>query len=293
MKTLFLLLSFCVLWHSSAQTNPPAVRLAGIVNESVWKALLEVVETEPQLSTNWLTLAEGERATPQAIEVLKIDPDKQTVQASVAGNNVMLAMETSPRPGEQFVPYMQVDRVALQQVINLYAKVKNRTVLQHPALKNASITMVIGGGDAAQVCRALEAVFRLHGIVAIPDGEKFVMLVPAELAKTATPRSNEIPVPSTATATNGMMAAGLINFSGASPDNALRIDANLRGRTLVSEGGSGGGRIYLRSMTPLSKDEAVYAIETLLAWSGLRLEFPDDQTMRAVPMTADRASPPK
>src|SRR5262245_60328594 len=82
-------------------------------------------------------------------------------------------------------------RLRLQPALTLYAHLTGRTVLQHPALKPAGLSLGDSNDKAAQIA-ALEQSFRQNGIATILDGEKFVMFVPEGLTNTVKPRSSEI-----------------------------------------------------------------------------------------------------
>ncbi len=142
----------------------------------------------------------------------------------------------------------------------------------------------------------LERKFAADGIVAIPDGDKFMMVVPKVLASVVSPRSSEIKSsrnPPRAAQTNKpasgseeLIPAGTINFWGVDAAQAADIYARLVSREMDRSerfpGGPCPSGIFLKTITPLTKEEAIYALETELLWCGVKMVSVGDKMMKAV-----------
>jgi hypothetical protein len=180
----------------------------------------------------------------------------------------------------------------LQQALEVYAQIKGRTLLQHPLLRNFSVSL---DSESATAATALEDLLRQHGIATISDGDKFVMVVPRSLTNSLTPHSKQI-VPGPAEGSkplkgNEIFPRGTINFPGTDLHQVLQIYGALINRAPVFEPGfARGGRIHLVTVTPLTKAEMIYALETLFAWNGVAVSTIDEKSFKVASVSAPKTT---
>jgi hypothetical protein len=276
---------------SSAQVNEPALKLTGIINLPYMKSTL--LEFHEHSSPSWVQepmLSEGERR--DGVEVLRINADDATVKVSNNGEEVTLNLEEGAEKGSQTEKSgasdmtIQLRDASLQQVLDLYGVIKERTVLQHPSLRATRISLSSAAKTRSDAAKVLEDTFRQNGMAVIPDGTKFVMIVPVALTNTAIPKSREIQAPSVGNNSQperGIIPKGQIDFNEAALGQVLDIYGELTGRKLVnSDGQMFGPPIRLRTANPLTKDEAIYAIATMIEWSGYKIVFAGDKEFKLV-----------
>ena len=178
-----------------------------------------------------------------------------------------------PAPGT-FPPILLVS-VKLPVVIDAYAAVKQRTVLQHPLLPNAAFTISANPKTAAEAAAEFERSFAEHGIAAVPDGQHFVMLVPTALTNNVTPNSDKI-------ATNGAaIPSASVIFRTVPLSLVLPVYADFANRKIINQAEAPPTVVFtLIQQTALSREEICYAMETLFAWNNVRLHTNDDNTLK-------------
>ena len=172
-----------------------------------------------------------------------------------------------------FPPILLVS-AKLPVVIDTYAAVKQRTVLQHPLLPNATFTISANPKTAAAAAAEFERVFAEHGIAVVPDGQHFVMLVPTALTNQVTPLSDKI-------ATNGPAIPSLsVIFRTLPLSMVLPVYEDFANRKIINQAEAPPVQITLVQQTPLSREEICYAMETLFAWNNVRLHTNDNKTLK-------------
>jgi hypothetical protein len=193
------------------------------------------------------------------ILTITISPAQTDAQAS----NEMQSSTNSPVAGSR--------SVNLDAAIKMYGLLKGRTVLQHPQLRNAKVSLTNAKTKEGTI-EALEAMFREQKIAIIPDGEHFVMIVPFAFTNTVTPKA-----PTVANA-NALLPANSINFQSAPIGLVIQTCADFHRKEISDIPASmnqnripGNLTITFVQTTPLSREETGYALETLLAWSNIRL----------------------
>jgi len=224
---------------------------------------------------------------------VKIAPDKGSVELILEGTKstkVQLNNATNlPVPG------IVLEDVGLNTVLQLFAQCTNRSLLRWPYLPASSFSLRASAKDQAGAARVLAQALAAKQISIIPDGEKFLMIVPKSEAATVKPHAPRVKVSTgsgskTRTATPGLggteqelVAPGMIDFRGADVWQVVDLYSALVGRTLdLSERPHVNGTISFRTQTWLTKEEAVYALETLLQWSGVKLVQVGEGKLKAV-----------
>ncbi len=89
-------------------------------------------------------------------------------------------------PSEQIIPAGDIDfpQIPLEQVLELYAKLVNRTVLHAQALPQVIITLKTQTPlSTTEAIEALDTVMAMNGITMINVGDKFVKAVPTQMAQ--------------------------------------------------------------------------------------------------------------
>jgi RNA polymerase sigma factor (sigma-70 family) len=183
----------------------------------------------------------------------------------------------------------------LDQVFHLYQDLANRTVLC-PSPRTNTFTVTADAGTREEALAVLTKALTDAGFTCIPDGEKFVMIVPTDHAEMAVPRSVGI---RSSAGDEAVSNAVEINMPGSPVSRVALIYAELAGWHLdpsdfqsVPGGPPGdppfvpvGASISLHSRTPLTKKEAIYALGTLLRWENVKLVREGTNMMRAVPVS--------
>jgi len=279
-KTCLWLWVFCLSGTlATAQSNESAPKLTGILGlPDVKLALIE--SPGPPRGEGLVNLGEGERRG--RLEVLAINAHELTVEAMNGGKRVNLRLEpTTEKEVNAALSCLRLSNANLQQVLDAYGRINSRTVLQHPALRPALLSLDTSVKNWPDAIAALERLFEQHGIASIRDGAKFVLVIPAQMTNTATAPSNGI-VPRTTE--NGPALEGTIYFENAELPQALAIYGRLVGRKLVKAVGLPTASIRLRPATDLTRAEAAYALETLFRWNGVKVVPIGDTEFQALPI---------
>jgi len=185
------------------------------------------------------------------------------------------------------------NKVPFEEVIKIYSELVNRTLLRFPHSLNEKFTIYAAAGSPAEAARVLEKALAEKGMALIPDGDKFTMLVPKAAADRVHPLapkakrgslSTAEPARSDADPKSEEIPAGVINFPNVDARDVGRIYVEFVGRKLDPvEPFPPAGTISLRTQTAMTKEEVVYALETLFAWSGIKPELVGDRFVKFVP----------
>ena len=94
---------------------------------------------------------------------------------------------------------------------------------------------------------------------------------------------SEAPAPTAAKPPEEMIPAGNINFQGVDVNQVLDVYAKLVGRTIL-RAGLPTAQIVLRTETPLTKSEAIQALQAVLALNGIALVNVGDKFVKVLPV---------
>jgi hypothetical protein len=283
--SMFAGLSFVAFTFGSfAQELPGAPRLEGIVNLPNFKrAILEPFGAGNR-SREAVVLAEAQR--DEVIEVQSIHPEDGSVAIRVQGKSMTVRL---PANSELEGAGIVLAEAELPIVLKLYEECAHRTGLRSPHLPAVSFNLSITVANQTDAARALEAALAAKQISTLRDGKKFVMVAPTSEIWAIRPKSAEIrasePPGSPSTPSPEEFAAGTIDFRNADLSQVAAIYAELLGRKL--ERGQPlrrGGNIILHTQTTLTKAEALYALETLFRWQGLKMEPVGTDGVKVVPV---------
>ncbi len=186
-------------------------------------------------------------------------------------------------------PTIRLHDANLQQLVDLYSKIEGRTALQHPLLKRDSISLtVIAKGDE-NLADVFEQLFKREAIAVIPDGEKFVMVVPNAITNRIRLRAKEIEQRLGAGSANEeILPPGSIKFLRVDMRQALMVFAELTGRKLSNPDQVPPREIHFLTVSALSRSEVVYALETLFAWNGIQIVPVGSDTFKVVSLPPER-----
>jgi len=285
-KSILLLLLICLsLPQLVADPSPSNPRLAGIVNLPEQK--LALLFTDPKSSSsNWGWVLLSELQSQEGIEVRRITPETGAVELLFGGTNVQLTV--SPPGGGNLVPIsgggLVLVKAGIDPVLDLYGLFKNRTLLRSPRLPATTFTLAALATNRVQAGLVLEKALAGKGIVTIPDGDKFLMVVPESEASTVKPRSSEIKTSRGDESKPELIPVGNIRFTKVDLRQVAQVYAALIGRKLdLTQGFTREtGFIKFHNQTPLSKEESVYALDTLFSWQGVKVEPVGDDLARIV-----------
>ena len=154
----------------------------------------------------------------------------------------------------------------MQQMMKLYGELTKRTVLIHPSALQLKLTLPPGTNQADTI-QLIESALAEQQFVVVPDGEKFVMIAGKDHDSGLVPKSSAIPKQGTTTSNAQMFPKGSIHYQAAHTSQVLPIYAEILGKKLDRSAPLPRGTpsyIFLITTTALTKEEIIYAMDTLL-----------------------------
>jgi hypothetical protein len=168
------------------------------------------------------------------------------------------------------VTYVLAPLLASAATVDTYAELTGKTILAPSALP--SLPDLIDSelpANKANVIAFLEKEFSKMGISVVQDGPCFVRLVPSgewQAGLSTTPlRGAQLH----GSSSQPLIPAGAVNFPATDLNQALDIYAELKGRTILRTRFLPSPTIRFKNQCPLTRQELVYALETVLALNGL------------------------
>lgn len=293
MKPFYCLLAFSLsALLASAQSTTRAVKLVGILSYDTVEivsydrivsydtplAILEVSKTNNRFGGQGEQFALRAQQSDNGVEIQSIDVTNGTVLAKVGGEPRTLAFDDSGGSKMADKPAtIRLQDANLHPLIYFYGDAKGRTVLEHPQVERTGFTFTANPHSKSEAAKAFEELFATRQIAAIPDGDKFVMLVPYAYTNQVTPRSDEFAEP-------GPVVRPLsINFQGVPLPKALEVYDEYVGRwprkdPMLPYSGDQSFFIYLVQQNSLSKGQICYAMQTIFTWRGIRAVTNKDNT---------------
>jgi hypothetical protein len=177
----------------------------------------------------------------------------------------------------------------LEQALDAYQTLTGKTILrklQLPALTLTLTNELSSNGPAALA--HLESELNRSGLQVLQDGPHFVWVVPrngTELLTNLPLRGAELALLAKQLPANNpeLLPAGAINFPSTDLENVLPIYAELRDRTILRPTFLPAARIRFVTACPLSKEEAIYAMTTVLALNGVGVVEDGEKFLQVVP----------
>ena len=208
---------------SGPSTIGSAPALEGIFNLPDFERCLV---NESGSSTFSHVLAKGHRVG--SVEVITINPAEGRVEFMLwpGMRSLVLGLSNSPTVG------ISLQSARLISVLWLYGEIKGRSLL-HPFLGDArTLTLRAPAKTKLEAVEAIEAALKEEGLAVVPDGTKFVLVVPQAQAASAVRRSSLIKASAEKAKQPEMLSAGMLDFRDADTMQAVQIYAALVGRKL-------------------------------------------------------------
>jgi len=271
-----------------AEEPRPEIRLRGIVEFSTNQLALLEATTLP----GWpgeMILLKGQRE--EAIEVLEIDATAGKVRIRNAGTISEIGFTNDLPPGAWFQSssegqraepsgspaFLRLQGAGPSHVFRLYQLLVGRSLIRAQSLP--AFRLDLGCKDTAtteDLVKAIEQALAPKGILFLQDGDKFVLagresdfnnITPQlwELAETLTKNRSKA-APGTA---EEMLPTGTINFPATDLSQVLMIYQELVNKTLLRSATLPAFTVSLRSYTPWTITEAIYAFNAALAINGI------------------------
>jgi hypothetical protein len=267
----------------NAQTPPVSPRLSGIISlPDVRRALLEF--PMGSFGSTWSILAEGQREGE--IELLQIDPDNATVKLKLpASGPITLGLTNAGTPQAGSSLRIVLQDASLEPALRLYSQCSSRSLLRWQVLPKLSFTLNAPAADQAAAAQILQDALVKKGLAIIPDGAKFIMIVPKAMAATVKPHSADL-TPTPDTGQSELLPAGTINFPNTDAQQVMQIYAELVGRKLARPTGLPlvpNATIQFRNETPLTRQEVVYALDMVFELAGIKMVPAGGDSIKPIP----------
>src|SRR5579883_1615198 len=153
--------------------------------------------------------------------------------------------------------------------VDTYAQLTGKTVLAPFALPSVTGSSPELPKNKTNAIALLEQEFSKMGISVVQDGPCFVRLVPTGERQADTGWMPFGGAQLHASASQQLMPAGTVNFLSTDANQVLEIYADLKGRTILRSRILPAPTIHFKTQCPLTREELVYALETVLALNGL------------------------
>jgi hypothetical protein len=215
------------------------------------------------------------------IEIVRIDFTNGMVHARENGKDAVYHFNAGTGTNTVATDFsLRLNDTNFEAVFALLSKFKERTLLIHPAA-HRQIPVVVSANprNKTEAIQSLESALREKGFAIIPDGTKFDMIVPSELATNVIPRSADLPI---AKADEMMVAPGMIYFDDVQFEEVLMIYGKLIRREIIQDESLPNRTLSIQSMNPLTKSEVIYALDVLFDWQGVKIANVDDKTAKVV-----------
>ncbi|HZR20701.1 MAG TPA: hypothetical protein VFE51_25700 [Verrucomicrobiae bacterium] len=199
-------------------------------------------------------------------------------------------------PGKPVSTLGQAEPAALDNALGTYADLAGKTVLASSRLRLPRDLGLSGlSPDKATAIARIEGVLASNGITILQDGPHFVRVFSTAMGDPAEDpplRGTEV----SKLAGQETIPAGAISFPGTDLEQVLSIYAELRNRTILRPGPLPPLIVHLRTVCALGREEAVYALTTVLGLNGIVVVDDGEHFMQVVPKAqagSVRAQAPK
>jgi hypothetical protein len=214
--------------------------------------------------------------TKGSLEVLDIDLKAGAVKIKLDGGTRTLDF---PPPSK--LPGFRLRDLPASGALAFYAQLAKRVILAPSTLSARNVTMDASAGNPDEAARVLSAVLLEAGLKLVPDGSKFTLVFPVGEEAAVKPTSEKLVDP------QAPATLGSLRFDKADLTQVLAIYEAITGRRQVQPDGRAAPlpaiKVTLDAGTvSLSRLEGLYAMETVLLLSGVRLEPVDQDGYRVV-----------
>jgi hypothetical protein len=308
---------------ADSSLTPPTLDLRAAKLESVLDLYQEfagrTVLRSPLLASSRLTVKTGPVPVDQAVKVLDQSLADSGVIIAPHGAKFVIAvpardapmLDALPAPPETIAASGNIIRPGmikfteadLWPVLAIYQDLTARTILHPTPLPAFRITVTSQTElTRAEAIHTLDVLFALGGLSTLREGDKFVFAVPARdvprLSAISTlhppERPQAAPSAGRADAAEHVMPADNLKFQEAPVSAALQVYADLAGRkALPLDTDFPNVKLSLRAQTPLTRSEALYALQAVATLNHVHFAFIGDKDVKAVFMPAmERDTPP-
>lgn len=198
------------------------------------------------------------------LELLTVDASQMKVTVMENGVEKTYAIPSGPLrwPGTN---RLALANAAIADTIDLLSLLTDRIVLFHP--KNETMAPEIqchwtnNATTKAEAAQAIENSWQSRGVTAVLGGTKYLILAPPSVTNEIA-RSWVSPV-----ATGPKVAPFVVHDI----NEAITKYRELTDRSITDERTSSESWFYLRTLKPVSKQEATWSIKMILGWGGCRI----------------------
>jgi len=168
------------------------------------------------------------------------------------------------------------------QVLDIYAQLAGRTVLRPFDLRKlpASLTMP-DFADTNRAINFIEDQLKSNHLAIVRDGRKFVWILPADWRNSQ--MADQLDRLASLTADDSISSEYSYNFQGVDINEALNIYAAIRDRTILRPMYFS-GPFNLKTVSPLTRSEAIHAFDVLLALNGVATFDDGDKFVQMLPL---------
>jgi hypothetical protein len=172
-------------------------------------------------------------------------------------------------------------------VVDVYQKLTGKTVLRPSNLYFDASILAGLPADKTNAASMIESNFVARGYTVVQDGPHFVWIYnKMDTSFEGLPlRGAELLEAEKAGQSKNakISSGGSMNFGQAALDQVLAIYASLSQRTVLRPTSLAMANLSLKTAGPLTREEAVYALETVVAMNGVAMVQDGDQFVQAVP----------
>ena len=173
----------------------------------------------------------------------------------------------------------------LSQALEIYQELSGRTILRPSRLPWASLTVRSQReASRAEAIWMLDALLAINGVTMVPEGDKFVFALP--VGPTARPPAIPLEAASMPATEGEMLPAGGLKWSDADTDAMLEVFASLVGRDALRPVPA--AKVSIRTQRPLTRTEAVYALNALALLNNLQFVAEGDRHVKLIPAAEAR-----
>lgn len=288
---------------SGGNTNQPAsadskilptkrheTTVIGLINHDDFKgAILEFRDWFPNSTdsmTSRQTVQEGQHFEDQMvkgghvlIDIVKINFADGSIAAREDGKDVVYRYQAEAKSSESPNPAsLRLKDQNFDVVLDLYAILSGRTLLIHPTVNSQKpVAVTADPKNNTEAIKALEKILADRGLVALPDGGKFVQIVPRAIATNSNANSATL-----AGLKSDVIQMSAFNFKNAPFNQFCDFYGMMAGKKIVREGVFPAASISLHASNSLTKPELLYAMDVLLGWQGVKIVNVDEKTAKAL-----------
>ena len=282
---LFLGTGLCLAASNDAEN--PMVSLKGIVDLGGTK-IAYIEAAAPVFGSPSVILSEGERTGD--IEVVQINLPQRKVSIRVRDEARNLTFDSGAQTGTLVEPSSSnppsgntvglcLEKMGLNQILNLYVRLANRTVLRPARLPTFELSLYTKGSvSSADLMSAIANALKQNDVFIQPHGDKFLIVAREGEVSLVAPdvKAASDALASSLAQTSGsnadeLLPAGLISLQNTDLSQVVQIYSDLVGRTIIRPTALPAMTIKLFTATPLTRSEAIYSLSATLALNGVSL----------------------